>query len=567
MTVGDVISIDTGSRVENRKIATVGTAASASTTLWEPLPEGPVIAIPVGSNSVPVTNTVGFEVGQKIALGYGATYPAVARDTEKYEVATVTAVGKPGTQAFLGADVAAGSTNISVTSVANISVGDKIRLDIDSVGHGIETVTVAHVGTAASQTNLSTPANAGATRISVRRAEGFSVGGKITVGTPTSQEVVTVTAVSTPESDGTPIDFTPALAKPHVVSEWVVTPGTGLELAASLRFNHAANLPFSDRGTGVGFQPATAFAHSSNEPVQSLGTGITLDRPLTNNHAIHTAVRDAAVKTAGYQGTPAPNQWFGGPELTTKSPQFGRTLTVEEGSIVLRDSLGVVADSLNYGGLVDPWAAEGDQAVSGGQISGCYAPAPGSVFNPWSTVVAPVAINTSAGRFPDGADTDSNCTDFSTQAAASLSAASDAGATNIKVASTEGFRPGQTVRIDSGANAETAILSTVGTAGATTFRTSTDVGATVLPAASVTGFSKGQTITIDEGVNSETAVVSSTRARGAATITVVTPLARGHAAGAQISGSGISVATPLTRPHTNGAQVSDRVPTPGAPNQ
>ena len=142
----------------------------------------------------------------------------------------------------------------------------------------------------------------------------------------------------------------------------------------------------------------------------------------------------------------------------------------------------MVADSLNYGGLVDPWAAEGDQAVSGTEISGCYAPAPGSVFNPWSTVVAPVAINTSAGRFPDGADTDSNCTDFSTQAAASLSAASDAGATNIKVASTEGFRPGQTVRIDSGANAETAIISAVGTAGATTLRTSTDAGATVLPA-------------------------------------------------------------------------------------
>ena len=61
---------------------------------------------------------------------------------EQYEVATVTAVGKPGTQAYLGADAPAGATNIKVTSVANISVGDKIRLDIDSVGHGIETVTV-----------------------------------------------------------------------------------------------------------------------------------------------------------------------------------------------------------------------------------------------------------------------------------------------------------------------------------------------------------------------------------------------------------------------------------------
>jgi hypothetical protein len=189
------------------------------------------------------------------------------------------------------------------------------------------------------------------------------------------------------------------------------------------------------------------------------------------------------------------------------------------------------------------------------------------VFNPWSTVVAPAAINTSAGRFPDGADTDSNCTDFSTQAAASLSATSAVGATNIKVASTEGFRPGQTVHIDSGANTETAVIAAVGTAGATTVRTSTDAGATLLPAVSVTGFSKGQTITIDEGANSETAVVSSIRGRGAATITTVAPLVRGHAAGAQISGSGISLTTPLTRTHTNGGQVSDSVPTPGAPNQ
>lgn len=567
MSAGDTIEIGTGSSMEARKIASLGTAASNHTTLWQSLPEEPVITVPVGSINVPVEDVSGFVVGQKIALGYGSTYPIVANTVEQYEIATVTAVGKPGTQAYLAMDAPAGATNIQVTSLANISAGDKIRLDIDSVGHGIETVTVAHVGTAANQTDLSAPASAGATRISVRRAEGFAAGDKITVGTPASQQAVTVTAVGTPGSDGTPIDFTPALAKPHVVSEWVVSPGTGLGLAAPLRFNHAANLPFSDRGTGISFQPAIAFAHSSNVPLQALGTGITLDKPLTNNHLIHAAVRDAAVKTAGYQGMPTPNQWFGGPELTTKSPQFGRTLTVEEGSIVLREPSGVVADSLNYGGLVDPWAAEGDQAVSGTEISGCYAPAPGSVFNPWSTVVAPVAINTSTGRFHDGADTDSNCTDFSTQAAASLSAASDRGATNIKVASTVGFQPGQTIRIDSGANAETAILSTVGTAGATTLRASTGVGATILPAQSVTGFSKGQTITIDEGVNSETAVVSSSRARGAATITVVTPLARGHAAGAQISGSGISFTTPLARTHTNGAQVSDNVPTPGAPNQ
>jgi hypothetical protein len=38
MTVGDSIEIDTGSSVENRKVVSIGTAASANTTLWEPSP-------------------------------------------------------------------------------------------------------------------------------------------------------------------------------------------------------------------------------------------------------------------------------------------------------------------------------------------------------------------------------------------------------------------------------------------------------------------------------------------------------------------------------------------------
>jgi hypothetical protein len=69
--------------------------------------------------------------------------------------------------------------------------------------------------------------------------------------------------------------------------------------------------------------------------------------------------------------------------------------------MVLRDAQGQVADSLNYGLLVDPWAAEGYQ---GGTGTGC-------------TVAAPALASgtgKSASRFPDGNDTDSNCADFIT---------------------------------------------------------------------------------------------------------------------------------------------------------
>jgi hypothetical protein len=281
--------------------ATIISPGNVSTPLWQPVPDGP-ITVPAGSTNVPVTSTSGFKVGQKLAIGYGDTF----------ETATVTAVGRPGTQARLAAAASAGATSIKVTSTSNITAGDTIRLDI---GTRTENVTVASVGT--------------------------SGGG-----------------------------------------------GTGLTLAAPLKFDHASNLPFSDRGTGITVSPATRFAHSSNEPVQALGSSITLDQPLGHSYAINDPVRDAAVTTAGYQGSPAPDLWLGGP-----------TLSASAGAMVLSDAQGLVADSLNYGEIVDPPAAEGYQGASGAGQGGCFAPAP--------------AAGRSDIRLPDGTDTDSNCGDFS----------------------------------------------------------------------------------------------------------------------------------------------------------
>ena len=116
--------------------------------------------------------------------------------------------------------------------------------------------------------------------------------------------------------------------------------------------------------------------------------------------------------------------------------------------------------------------------------------------------------NLSAGRFPDGADTDNNRNDFRLQTSVNLSADSAVGANNIKVVSVADFGAGQTVIIDTGANRETAVIAAVGTAGGTTVGTATDVGATVIPVPSAMGFGAGQTITIDSDTNLETAVVA-----------------------------------------------------------
>ena len=163
------------------------------------------------------------------------------------------------------------------------------------------------------------------------------------------------------------------------------------------------------------------------------------------------------------------------------------------------------------------------------------------------------------------------------QTPSALAASSAIGANNIKVASMD-FNVGQKITIDTGANAETAVVATVGTAGGTTVGTATEVGATVLPVAGAAGFSAGQTVTIDSGANAETAVVASVTGggrggrgggrggAGVSSITVTAPLKNAHAAGAQLSGSGVTLTTALTKAHESGAQVSANVPTPGAPN-
>jgi hypothetical protein len=183
----------------------------------------------------------------------------------------------------------------------------------------------------------------------------------------------------------------------------------------------------------------------------------------------------------------------------------------------------------------------------------------------------------SYGRYPDGNDTDSNCSDYLLQNSATLSVATTIGSNNIKVASVADFSVGQKIIIETGANSETATISNIGTTGGSTVTTATEIGATVIPVASVDGFSTGQTITLDNGGNIETAVIALiTAARGRTgmpgsnqtnSITVSAPLTKAHLTGVQISGTGITLASSLTKTHDRGTQIASNMPTPGEPNK
>lgn len=470
---GQTIDIDG----ETRTIINAGTAATPMTTVFIPVSTGPWITIPPGTTNLPVTNAIGFEVGQKIGIDIGGNY----------ELATVTAVGKAATQTTLAAAAAAGATQIKVEANANMTVGDTL-----------------------------------------------------TVGTGARKELVKIADLGTPGANG-----------------------TGIKLETPLKFDHMSGVDVSDVGTGISFAPATKFAHKSGDAVQALGSGITLDRPLAKGHAYGAAVINKQDSTTGYQGGPAPNQWFGG------------LLSVRAGSIALLDaSRAVVVDAIVYGSQQSSSSANG--TITSPEIAtleaeqtkgGCIAVVP----NVGRGGPITDATNRSLGRFPDGQDADSLCVDFSLQSATTLLAASAIGSNNIKVASVTGFAAGQTILVDTGASTEMAVIATVGTAGATTTRDSINVGATVIPVASAFGFGVGQTVTIDSGTNQETVIVAAVtlggRGGGNSSITAKAPLKYAHSASVQVSGSGLTFASALTKAHGSGAQVSDSLPTPGGPNK
>jgi hypothetical protein len=486
-----------------------------------------------GETTIHVRSTNGFANGQKIDI-----------DGEARMIASVGTAAAAMTTLFVPVSTGpwitfpSGSTNLPVTSAASFEVGQKIGID---VGGSYELVTVTAVGKAPTQTTLAAAAVAGANNIKVAAASNIMEGDTLTVGTGGRKELVKVASIG-----GAP--------------SGLGTNGTDVNLAAPLKFDHMLGVDVSGAGTGISFSPATKFAHVSGEAVQALGSGIALDSPLAKSHAYGAPVLNPSDATAGYQGPPAPNQWFGGP------------LSTSAGSIALLDASGVaVVDGIVYGSQQSN--SSGNGTIASPEIAtleadqgqgGCIVVVPGAGRGP----VPADASNRSVGRFPDGADTDSLCHDFLIQPATTLPAGSPTGATNVKVASVAGFDAGQTITIDTGANLETAVIATVGMAGATTAGAVIDVGATVIAVANTTGFSAGQSITVDSGVNQETAVVvSATGGRGGARITLAAPLTRSHAAGSQISGTGVTLTAALSRAHATGAQVAAGVPTPGAPNK
>jgi non-reducing end alpha-L-arabinofuranosidase len=509
-----------------------------------------------GDNFINVRSTSDLEIGQQIDI-----------DGEVCKIKSIGTPAVPMTTLFVPVStgpwftIPAGSTNIPVTNAAGFVVGERIGIDL---GGKYEVAVVTTVGNGATQTNLAVAAKAGDTSIKLDANSNLVVGDTLIISTGIRKELNKVKRIirvaAAPAGGG--FGQGPNNSEPGEV-----------ELATPLKFDHMTGIDVSCKGTGISFSPATRFAHKSGEAIQALGTGITLESKLVKRHDEGAPVISMRNTAPGYQGEKKPNIWYGSPLSTTA------------GSIALMDASGkTLIDGIVYGSqqsnssangtITSPEIAtlEGDQSQGGCIV---VVPGPERNFRPVATTSQP---NRSIGRFPDGTDSDNNCTDFLLQNPVTMSTASEVGSDNIKVASMADMAIGQKITIGTGTASETAVIKTLGTTGGTTLGSATTPGRKVIAVAGVEGFSAGQTITIDNGTNRETAVVAIiTPARRRFgnrsnttpmdSIAVSAPLTIAHAAGVQVSGSGITLVSPLTKPHDNGTQVANNIPTPGGSNQ
>jgi hypothetical protein len=503
-----------------------------------------------GENNILVLNTENLRAGQQVVIGG--------------ETRTIKKVGTPAspmTIVFVPVstgpwyNIPAGSTNIPVVSADGFKVGEKIGIDL---GGNYEVATVTSVGKAATLTNLVVESKAGDTVIKVSANSGILAGDTLIIGTGLHKEIVEVKRIVS-------LAVAPSFGGPN--------PGSAgrsgdIELVSPLKFDHSLAEDVSDRGTGSSFSPATRFVHRSGDAVQALGNGVVLDKALEMDHEYGTAIINPAAKTAGYQGSVAPNQWY------------GSQLSSAAGSLALMDNSGsVVVDAMVYGSLQSNSGANGTvtnpeiATLEGNQSqSGCIVVVPGAGRN-----YGPVASSSdkSVGRFPDDNDTDNNCSDFLLQNSTTLTIAPKAGSNNLKVSSVNDFTAGKNIVIGTGKNAETVMISEVGTAGGTFTASSVKPGSAAIPVSGVEGFAAGQTITIESGAKSESVTVASTvasrRRPGTPvvpdTIKVSTPLKNAYNTGTLVSGSGITLSSNLTKAHEKGDQVAGNVPTPGEANR
>lgn len=498
INVQSITGFETGQQInidgETKKIASVGTAASPMTTLFIPVSTGPWLTFPTGSTNLPVTSAAGFTVGQKIGIDLGG----------KYEIATVTRVGKGATQTNLAVAAKAGDRTIRVLDNFNMTVGDVLTISTGARKELARVKRIINVVTAP-----------------VRGSGGE--GGEVELDAPLKFNHMLGVDVSDP---GTGISFSPATRFVHKSGDAVQALGSGIVLEGKLVKNHKTGAPvISTQIMAAGYQGIP-------QPNQWYGLSLSTS---AGSIALMDASGSILIDGMVYgsqQSNSSANGTITSPEIATlEGEQTGGGCIVVVPAPPRNFQQSAIPDQSNksYGRFPD--GSDKDINCNDFLSQNTTSLSAASSTGSKNIKVASVANFSNDQKIIIGTGSNSETVMIATvgtAGATTISTATSVGTTVIPVVSVSGFTAGQTISIGNDGDSETAVIASV-TAVRRRF------GAT--------------------GNNPSDS------------ITVTLPLKYAHGAGVQVSGSGITLTTPLTMPHGNGTQVAGYVPTPGAPNE
>ncbi len=597
-----------------------------------------VLKVTPGGPSAFVVLDYGREVGGTPFINVGASSPTAPATANTVRLSTSEALTFLNTNktTTLARPAAAGDGNVKVASTAPFYAGSPITVD---TGAGSETRTITAVGSAApSNTSLILPAAPGDTNVSVASVTGYTAGSPLTVDTGTGAETMTITNVGTAAGPPTvlvyPIDAGATNLKVASTNGFApgqrILLGTGgnLEIATVSSVGTAATTSSLFSGAAVG---------DTNVKVTSVG-GLTVGAPIdvdpgpSQDHVTITSVGTAGVNSATAaqnvtSGQPVPSltgaNWIWNvANASTVTPAgtiyVRKTFTVADPNAIASAVLRVNADDghATYVNGVQVSSSTGaNNAWQTSQLNDIK-----SLLVPGTNVIAIAPFNSGgAGSViaaaqldstrivtdgtwkalpgtpsapPDGWNTPGF--DDSSWPAANVSGAygiapwnqnvqEPASPSTLRVASVAGFAAGDTITVDSGANQETKIIQSVGTAGANGSGLTLTTPLSIVHGAGVavldqsqpgTGVSfspaltkghnalallasPGEGLTFTSGLAFPHAAGASIRGAGSG-ITVSPALAGTHAAGSTVasSGTGITLNSALTGAHASGVTVT-----------
>jgi type 1 glutamine amidotransferase len=439
---------------------------------------------------------------------------------------------------------------------------------------------------ATTNTTLNQPVAAGASAVRLTSTAGRSAGDTLVIDTGAAQETATIASVVTPAppAPAPNVTLTAPLANAHAATAAVA----GTNLFATIALQIDTHGPVATWGTQATTLQAGATSGSPQIRLASL-TGRAAGDTLQLDQGANAETVKIASLVSPEPAAPAPNVVLTG--ALAKDHLSGSAVyvpSIVDGKILQSQTLTPLRTDPRRRDATDTVAnGAGGAAIRRMTVDGAFT-IPRTLQLNRLTVgkhTQTVSLQDAAGQTAKYTNTFVVTTSFAdletvidqlagNALRTTLNGATAVGATGLRLATPYGFRAGQEIFIDSGANEEAVTiakaltppptlnttLSAAASAGATQIRLSsytTDTNNGVQPP-STNGPVAGQPIVLDTGANQE--VVRVKRHLGAPVVELSEPLAKDHAAGTATSLANVILAEPLTKAHATGVAVANPRP-------